>query len=257
MNQFQTFKQLHQQEEPLILCNVWDAASAKVAEKLDFAALGTSSAAIASSLGYRDGEEMPFEDLLFVVQRIVSTTTLPLTVDIEAGYSRNPEEIAENIKRLMDLGAVGFNIEDSLIVDGRRQLVDAEAFATLLSELSTILLKEKLVPYINVRTDPFIVGMDEARKESIERIRLYTEAGASGAFVPCVQNEQDIEAIVEQSTVPVNVMAMPGLPSFPTLKNLGVKRISMGNWLFDRCFSHHEQNLKAVIEAQCCQPMFS
>ena len=112
-----TFQELHEQDKPLIIGNVWDAASAKAAEKLNFNAIGTSSAAIASMLGYDDGEQMSFSELLYIVKRILASTTLPLTVDIEAGYSRDPVEIANYIKTLADLGVVGINIEDSIVAE--------------------------------------------------------------------------------------------------------------------------------------------
>jgi 2-methylisocitrate lyase-like PEP mutase family enzyme len=93
------FKNLHNQDKPLLIGNVWDVPSAKTAEKLNFKAIGTSSFAIAALLGYNDGEEMEFSELEYFVKRIASNTKLPLSVDLESGYSRDPKEIANNIKR--------------------------------------------------------------------------------------------------------------------------------------------------------------
>ena len=134
------FRNLHSKQEPILICNVWDASSAQVAEKIGYTAIGTSSGAIASMLGYSDGEEISYDELHYVVQRITNSTSLPLSVDLEAGYSRKPSEVYKHIEKLVDLGVVGVNIEDSL-VDGNRSMVDASHFADLLSEVNNLILK--------------------------------------------------------------------------------------------------------------------
>ncbi len=106
--------------EFLLLGNVWNVASAKTYQKSGFKAIGTSSAAVAHSLGYEDGEDMPFNALLHIVADISARVDLPLTVDIEAGYARDVNTINTNIKKLADLGVVGINIEDSVIERGIR-----------------------------------------------------------------------------------------------------------------------------------------
>lgn len=116
-----TFHELHQNADPLILCNVWDVASAKVAEKSGFQAIGTSSAAIASMLGYEDGEKIKFEELCYFVKKIAKSTSLPLSIDLEAGYSRTPTEIIKHIKILSTYGVVGINIEDSILNEERKK----------------------------------------------------------------------------------------------------------------------------------------
>jgi 2-methylisocitrate lyase-like PEP mutase family enzyme len=108
------FKELHCQAAPVLICNVWDVVSAKLAQKLGYQAIGTSSGAIAELLGYKDGEEMTFNELVYIVQRITKSIDVPLTVDFEAGYGRDPVGIAERIERLVNLGVVGVNLEDSL-----------------------------------------------------------------------------------------------------------------------------------------------
>lgn len=243
------FKQLHQQESPLLLCNVWDVASAATAEKLGFQAIGTSSAAIAKSLGYDDGESMSFDELFATVKRISLHTTLPLTVDIEAGYSRDHKLIVEHIVRLSELGIVGINIEDS-IVDGNRELVNADEFASLLEQISTALSRNNVNVFINARTDTYILGVENGLQETIDRANLYCQAGANGIFVPCITNENEIEQLVKCVSTPINVMCMPELPDFEQLKNLGVKRISMGNFLFENLNNHFESLLDGIIKKQ-------
>ncbi|SFD42188.1 isocitrate lyase/PEP mutase family protein [Pseudoalteromonas denitrificans] len=249
------FKNLHQQEAPLLICNVWDAASAKVAQKLNFKVIGTSSAAIASMLGYEDGEQMSFGELVFIVKRILAVTTLPLTVDIEAGFSRDPIEVASHIKELVELGVVGINIEDSLCIN-ERTLQNADEFAKKLSEIKQILNKEKVNVFINVRTDTFLLGKDNALADTLARIKLYASTGIDGIFVPCITKESDISTVVESTSLPINVMCMPDLPDFKTLEKLNIKRISMGNFMFDNLALNFENTLYSISESQSFTPVF-
>jgi len=249
------FKTLHQQSAPLLICNVWDVPSAKVAENLNFKAIGTSSAAIASMLGYEDGEQMPFEELLFIVKRIASSSKLPLTVDIEAGYSQDPLITASFIKTLVEVGVVGINIEDSK-VDGTRTLMDANSFAGYLSAIKGQLLKDQIDIFINVRTDTFLLGQEDALAETKKRVKLYEIAGADGFFVPCITKATDVEAVVKATATPVNVMCMPDLPDFKLLTTLGVKRISMGNFLFDKLSSELKNSLNLILTDQSFKTVF-
>lgn len=250
-----TFNELHQQDEPLIICNVWDAASAKVAEKLGFQAIGTSSAAIASLLGYEDGESMSFEELSYLVKRIVANTSLPLTVDLESGYSRDPSEVVRHINILSEAGVVGVNIEDS-IVDGERKLINSNDFATLISSIKKKLKEDNQDIFLNVRIDTFLMGVSSSLMETEKRVKLYTDAGADGIFVPCIEKENDIKILVEKSTLPINVMCMPNLPNFKKLKELGVKRISMGNFLFDNIVNNLKFNLNSIMSNQSFETIF-
>ena len=240
------FIDLYKKESPLLLANVWDVQSSKIAEKLNFQAIGTSSSAISAILGYDDGEKMKFSELEFFVKRIVQHTNLPLSVDMESGYSRNPNEIAENIRRLIDLGVQGINLEDS-IVDKERRLLNAEEFAKTLSNVTRLLQKENLDIFINIRTDAFLLGHPDPVKETTRRIQLYELAGANGIFTPCIESLSDIEAVVACTNLPINIMCMPNLPEFDQLAKAGVKRISMGNFLFDHMYRQFEDTLEKVI----------
>ena len=249
------FKNLHQQKEPLLLANVWDVASAQIAEKLNFKAIGTSSSAISNSLGYQDGEEMSFKELAFVVKRISAKVKIPLSVDLEAGYSRDPIIIAAHIKQLAQLGVVGINLEDSIVKDVR-VLLPAEEFSKTISEIKNILEKEGINIFLNIRTDTFLLNHHDPVAETIRRIRLYEKAGANGIFVPCITHEDDIKSIVENTPLPINVMCMPNLPDFSTLQELGVKRISMGNFLYDQMNVFLEKNLNTIIQQNSFQSIF-
>jgi len=249
------FTELHNQKKPLLIGNVWDVPSAKTAERLNFQAIGTSSSAIAELLGYNDGEEMIFSELEYFVKRIAMHTNLPLSVDLESGYSRKPKEIMDNIKRLWDLGVVGINIEDS-IVDENRKLLNADDFSKTLANIREELEKERMDVFVNVRTDTFLLGASNAVEETKRRIRLYEKAGANGIFTPCIENEADIEEIVTSTTLPINVMSMPNLPNFETLARLGVKRISSGNLLFNEMYDQFEKITKAILSQKSFNSIF-
>jgi len=249
------FKELHNQEKPLLIGNVWDVPSTKTAEKLNFQAIGTSSSAIASILGYNDGEEMEFSELEYFVKRIALHSKLPLSVDLESGYSREPNEIANNIKRLVELGVVGINIEDSIVND-KRELLNADSFAKTLSKIKELLENENTDIFLNVRTDTFILLQENRIEETKKRIKLYEKAGANGIFVPCIEDKSDIQKIVNSTDLPINVMCMPNLPDFETLTKLGVKRISMGNFIFEKMYDQFEKNTKNVIKQQSFNSIF-
>ncbi|CDG21383.1 conserved protein of unknown function [Xenorhabdus poinarii G6] len=225
------FTKLHYQNKPLLIANVWDVGSAMIAQQIGYQALGTSSAAIAATLGYEDGEAMSFDELLYIVNRIRSVSDLPLSVDVEAGFGKTAREITINLKRLSQLGVVGINLEDSKVINGIRQLDDAAIFASMLKEVRRALADENYQLFFNIRTDTFLLNHEQALQETLLRARLYEEAGANGLFVPCLTYENDIETIAQGINVPLNIMCMPDLPSFDKLGELGVNRISMGNFI--------------------------
>nr|WP_262706578.1 isocitrate lyase/phosphoenolpyruvate mutase family protein [Chryseobacterium carnipullorum] len=128
MTAIQRFRALHEQDDPLLIGNVWDAQSARVYEKLGYQAVATSSSAVAFTLGYEDGENMSFDEYFYIIERILKSISIPLSVDLEGGYGQTAEEIVLNISRLANAGVVGINIEDSVIIDGTRRLLSTEDF---------------------------------------------------------------------------------------------------------------------------------
>lgn len=256
MTAYLKFKELHSQTKPLLIGNVWNVQSAKVYEKLNFQAIGTSSAAIAHSLGYEDGQQMPFSALLFIVERICKCVSLPLTVDIEFGYGNTATEIANNIISLEKLGVVGINIEDSFFENDERNLKDILQFSQLLKEVKNILTKQGISIFINVRCDAFLLNIPNTLQIAIERIKPHELAGADGIFLPCITKENDISTIVSQTKLPLNVMCMPELPNFETLENLGVKRISMGNFLNGFAYTSLESMTANILTEQSFNALF-
>ena len=255
-NKFQPFKQLHEAADPLIIANVWNAQSAHAFEKAGYRALATSSAAVAESMGYPDGERMRFDEYWFVIKSIVRSTTLPVSVDMESGYGADADDVIENLRQLATIGVVGVNIEDSSIKNGKRELLDAESFAAKIHAITKGLAATKTDVFINLRSDTFLLGVPSAVEESKRRIKIYSGTGAHGLSFPCITAPADIEAIVKASPLPVNVMCMPNLPDFKALKSLGVKRVSMGNFVNKKIYGEVEKVGKEILESQSFGALF-
>jgi 2-methylisocitrate lyase-like PEP mutase family enzyme len=239
----ETFRGLHQRGNPVVLFNAWDVASAKaIAEK--FPAIATSSAAVAASLGYTDGEKTPLVAVLNLVTRITATVSVPLTVDFEAGYGDTPEVAAESVTALLEAGAIGINLEDGLRA-GERTLVDPELHAAKIRAIRRAADEFGVPLVINARTDPFIlrIGSPEVcLEEAVRRGAIYAEAGADSLFVPLLMDLALIENLVGRVSLPVNIMAIPGTPPIPDLARVGVGRVSLATW-------PHNAMLRAVAAA--------
>ena len=235
MNNVQQFRDLHQQGQCLHIGNVWDVCSALMFEKMGYRALGTSSAAIADSLGYEDGEQMSFTTLLAIVKSIVEVASVPITVDMEGGYSRDQATVLKHMMQLAAIGVVGVNLEDSIVdATHQRTMVDAASFSETIQQIRQGLNSQDIDIFINVRTDAFIMGLDQPLVTSLKRAACYEEAGADGIFVPCVTKESDIQQLVNSMTIPLNIMAMPQLPSFSAISGLGVRRLSSGPFVYQK-----------------------
>ena len=228
MSNFARFAELHVPGNPLILFNAWDAGSAQAVAKAGASAIATGSASVAMANGFGDGQQVPLEYALGNAKRIVEAVGLPVTVDFEGAYSDDPHEGARNIVRLADTGAVGCNFEDQVVGGEGLHPVDvqAERIAAARAAVGPDF-------FINVRTDLFLKAKQETHdeamlNESIERVRVYAEAGASGYFVPMLGNLDYLRRLCAESTVPVNFMTYPGCPSNAEVAATGVARISHG-----------------------------
>ncbi|WP_228728584.1 isocitrate lyase/PEP mutase family protein [Chryseobacterium endalhagicum] len=256
MTAIHKFRELHKQDDPLLIGNVWNVQSAKIYEKLGYQAVATSSSAVAFSLGYEDGENMSFDEYFYIIERILKSITIPLSVDLEGGYGKSVEEIVLNISRLGEAGVVGINIEDSVIVDGTRKLLSTHDFYEKLNAVILKLKEQNIDIFINVRIDPFLLGVDNPVQETLDRMEIIERAEADGIFVPCITEVQDIENVIKTAKLPFSVMCMPELPDFQTLKRLGVKRISSGNFLNGYIYGRLETALKAIGETESFSPIF-
>jgi PEP phosphonomutase and related enzymes len=250
------FRSLHGQEEPLLIGNVWNAQSAKVFEAHKFKAIATSSSAVAETLGYKDGEQMSFDEYVFVIRRIASVTNLPFSVDLEMGYGATADAIVENILALSKIGVVGINIEDTRISDGKRTIRDTQEFSSLMKSIVASLKAKGTPMFINVRCDAFLLGLADALGEATKRTDQYQQTGVDGLFFPFVTRLDDIRALTRTSKLPVNVMCMPELPDFKSLKESGVKRISMGNFVNKKVYHELDVSLSTVVNAQSFNSLF-
>src|SRR5712664_3672270 len=178
------FHSLHEQKDILILPNAWDAGSAKVIEDVGAKAIATSSAGVAWALGFTDGDKLPPRLLADLTGRITATINIPLSVDFEGGYTTDPQKVGENLKPIIDAGAVGINIEDG--EDTPELLAKKIEKARKAAERVGVNL------FINARTDVYLqeIGSPESRVgETIDRAARYRDAGADGIFVPGVYCE--------------------------------------------------------------------
>lgn len=247
---------LHQQNTPFILGNVYDAHSALIFEKLGYQAIGTSSAAIASSLGLEDGEKIHFSQLIEVIKSIISKVKLPLTVDMEGGYSRDINTICSNIHILAKLGVVGINLEDSVVND-KRKIINISDFTDTVKQVKRYIDTNNIQIFLNIRTDFYIMELNNPLENTLERIRLYEQIGIDGIFVPCVIDIDDIKQIVSATKVPINVMNMPNLPNFNTLTDIGVKRISLGPFAYNAMMDFLEKKAQKIINSKALDTLFS
>jgi len=225
MSNAETFRSLHTTGF-LTLPNAWDAGSARVIETLGARAVATSSAAVCWTHGYADGHHLPVDVLITTVREITRVVSIPVTCDFEGGYADDPAQVAGNIARVIDAGAVGINIED-----GREP---PELLARKITAVREAAAKAGVRLFINARTDVFLKGLVEgeaAVAESLRRGALYREAGADGLFVPYVVEADHITAIAGDCGLPLNVMARPGLPVAATLETLGARRLSSATGL--------------------------
>ena len=238
----QDFLDLHQPSNPLILFNIWDAGSAKAVAGAGAKAIATGSAPVAMARGYKDGQDMPFDDVLQNARLIVGAVDLPVTLDFEGAYGVEPDEIFTNVKLALETGVVGFNFEDQVI--GGAGLYDMATQAKRVEAVRHAAEAIDIKVYINGRTDIFLKAKPDSHDEAmlvdaIARAAAYKEAGASGFFAPGLQNEELIEHLCREVDMPVNLMQVPGSPSNKRLSFLGASRISYGpvpfrqmsNWL--------------------------
>jgi 2-methylisocitrate lyase-like PEP mutase family enzyme len=249
MNAFETFLKLHQADEPLLLGNAWDVTSAKLLERNGLKAIATSSAAVARSMGYEDGENIPFELLLQIAKRIKSQISIPFSVDMERGYSSDIAGIVQNIEKLHDIGVVGINIEDSGINEKRKLQSEAD-FQKTLSSIANQLSQKNIKLFINARTDGFLLNLPSPLQETLKRIKAYEKTGIDGIFVPFIREKSAIKEVVEATELPINVLGVPGLPSFKELSDLGVKRISMGSSLHNSMTKTLELTIQTILKDQ-------
>ena len=227
----ETFHGLHRTGDPLVLFNAWDVASAKAIAKAS-PAIATSSGAVASALGYADGENAPLDMVTGLVSRMTASVAVPVSIDLEAGYGDTPHAAAKSAIQMLKAGAIGINIEDGLS-GGKRQLVSSEQHAAKIRAVREAAQEPGIHLFINARTDPFLLKFgspDQCLNEAAGRARAYADAGADGIFVPGLTDLALIEKFVQLTPLPVNIMVTQGFPEIRDLARVGVRRVSLGPW---------------------------
>ncbi len=217
-------RRLHYGPSILRLCNVWDAASARIVEQAGFPAAATSSAGVAYALGYPDGEAIPLGEMLAQVQRIARAVSIPVTADLEAGY----EDIERTAAGLVQAGAAGLNLEDF----HHGKLVDLAAQIDKIRAVRRFGEREGVPIVINARTDVYARRIADAKtlwEGCMDRLLAFKDAGADCVFVPGVTDEQTIGRMVSALQFPLNILPSAGSPTVGRLQELGVARVSLGS----------------------------
>jgi len=220
------FRSLHHGPEILVLPNAWDCSSARIFEQAGFPAIATSSAGIAFSLGYSDGERIPQDLMLATVGQITDSVQIPVTADLEAGYG----DVAKTTAGLIAAGAVGLNLED---MDH-----ESQSLAPIPAQIAKVAMIRRIATglgvdvVINARTDVFLAEIGEPAtrfERACERLQAYIAAGADCVFLPGLADENIIRRVVGTLKFPLNILAGAGLPTIPRLRELGVARVSVGS----------------------------
>ncbi|MFZ0800693.1 MAG: isocitrate lyase/phosphoenolpyruvate mutase family protein [Terriglobales bacterium] len=225
------FRALHHGGKVLVLPNVWDVASARIIEDAGFPAIATTSAGIAFSLGYPDGQKISRLEMLARVARIARAVKVPVTADAEAGYGDRPEDAAQTAREVIEAGAVGMNFEDGT-EDPQHPLIDLSLQLEKIHAIREAALKSGVLLVLNARTDVYLsqVGAPETRYDhALQRLRAYRDAGADCVFAPGVQDAATIARLVKDIQCPLNILAGPGSLSLSELEKLGVARVSLGS----------------------------
>ena len=223
-----TLRRLHTAEPLLVLPNAWDAGSARIFVEAGFPALATTSAGIAFSLGYPDGEKISRAEMLAAVARITQRVSVPVTADMEAGFGRAPDAVAETARGVLAAGAVGMNLEDSI----EERLLDFDLAVDRVRAAREAAEAARVPLVLNARTDAFQPGTlppDRQFAEAVRRGNAFREAGADSVFVPFVQDRDTIERLVREIAAPVNILGGPNAPTLKELEALGVRRVTFGS----------------------------
>jgi 2-methylisocitrate lyase-like PEP mutase family enzyme len=217
------FRALHAPGSLLVLPNVWDAATARLAEDLGAKAIATSSASLAWSHGYPDGQAVPTATILSAVAEIVRVVRVPVSVDSEAGYSDDPAKVADYVSTLVALGVSGINLEDST--------TPPDLLAAKIAAVKAAVAGQGAEVFVNARCDVLLHKLttpDAAVAEAIARGQRYERAGADGFFVPLMTGLANLKSVANAVALPLNAMITNGLPPVAELRAAGVRRVSAG-----------------------------
>lgn len=254
----EALRKLHGGPQVLILPNAWDVASACVIEEMGYPAIATTSAGVAFSLGYPDGQRISRDEMLAAVARIAHAVRVPVTADMESGYGITPEDMAETARAIVEAGAVGLNFED-VTGDTEDTQVEISLQAEKIRAIREASAAMGVSLVINARTDVYLmpIGPEATRFErSVERLRAYRAAGADCLFVPGLVDRALIEKLVKAVDAPLNILATAGCPSIPELQKLGVARVSIGSGLMRAALGAVQRVGKELLESGTYSAVF-
>ncbi|MCZ6766538.1 MAG: isocitrate lyase/phosphoenolpyruvate mutase family protein, partial [bacterium] len=223
------FLALHHDPKLLVLPNIWDPGGARLLEHLGYPAVATASAAVAYSLGHDDGERITFDVMVDVIQRIASAVSVPVSADIEGGYGEDPLDVFNNVRRIVQAGAVGINIEDSFSEGG--PLRDASSQCERIRQARNAARGEKVPIVINARMDVFIgsdTATDDQMSEAVSRARAYLDAGADCIYPITLGRIKALKELLSQIRAPINVYANAKAAPMRDLEKAGISRLSLG-----------------------------
>lgn len=252
------FRKLHHGPRMLLLPNAWDVASARILEECGHPAIATSSAAVAFSLGYPDGQRISRDEMLEVCGRIARAVNIPVTADLEAGYGTTVKDMVETVKAAIAEGIIGMNLED-VTGDHENSVVDLPLQVEKIRAISET-AKSVGVPFVlNARTDVYLmpIGPEATRLErTVERLRAYRDAGAACLFAPGVYDRDIIAKLVKALEAPLNILANPALPPMAELEKIGVARVSAGSGIMRAAMGVVQRVAKEVLEQRSFDTMF-
>ncbi|HET8898161.1 MAG TPA: isocitrate lyase/phosphoenolpyruvate mutase family protein [Rhodanobacteraceae bacterium] len=223
----ESLRALHHGATPLLLPNAWDAGSAALFARRNFTAIATTSGGMGWSLGYADGEQAPLDEILAGIRRIARVIgDLPLTVDFESGYGSTPAAVAEHVRAVIDAGAVGINLEDSLPGHGPLRSLSESAARIAAAREAASACGVPIV--INARMDCWMQAGDERGRfdAACARGRAYLAAGADCLFPIGLTDTATLGRLVRELKAPISVAAGPAMPDRDALAALGIARIS-------------------------------
>ena len=253
------FRRLHHGPRLLLLPNAWDVVSARILEECGHPAIATSSAAVAFSLGYPDGQRISRDEMLEVVGRMARAVDLPVTADLEAGYGTSVKDMVETVKAAIAAGVIGMNLEDTT-GDEESSLVDLPLQVEKIRAIGDA-AKSLAVPFVlNARTDIYLMplGPEATRFErTVERLRAYRDAGATCLFAPGLYDRETISKLVRAVEAPVNILANPACPPIAELEKMGVARVSAGSGIMRAALGLVQRIGKEMLESRSCEMMFS
>ncbi len=245
----QKFLELHSNSELLILPNIWNPIGARILEAKGYPAAATASAAISASLGYEDGEKIKLSTLIDIITRIANSVDIPISADIESGYADSVFELKENIKKVIESGVVGINIEDSANNDHSLRTIDEQC--ERIQAVRAAADNQNIHLVINARIDCFLTNdfhsNEERIDESVKRAEAYIKAGADCIYPIGPGDEETVKKLRSRISAPLNIFASSGALSLRKMKALGINRVSFGPNLFRSCLSKFSNIAEELI----------